>query len=267
MEKRPAILDNWDEIQHDPVSMPPSDFTGMKKSEVVEAIVEWFFENFEDPAETTPYESAEGGYQYIWGGPYDAREIIESVFEDTASKAAVEDAVNQIQRGGFDWVPNSNRLQPPDEDDLEHEFTASELHSEMLNQISQFEDAISQIPPATPGIGHNNPPEEIDPLVEQVDLQDIMNSVAVLKAQPVEPEDGGKAATAAITRLKEWAVKLGGYVTKQADNFITEAVKEAGKQFGRWGTRAALVVIGTRLLSLTDVASQWLEAIGHNLPF
>jgi len=33
-------------------------------------MADWFLANFENPAECTPYESAEGGYQWIWGGPY-----------------------------------------------------------------------------------------------------------------------------------------------------------------------------------------------------
>jgi hypothetical protein len=32
---------------------------------------DWFFAHYEDPVEICPYESAEGGYQYLWGGPYD----------------------------------------------------------------------------------------------------------------------------------------------------------------------------------------------------
>lgn len=40
----------------------------------------WFRNSYEDPAERTPYESREGGYQWIWGGPYDALEELESEF-------------------------------------------------------------------------------------------------------------------------------------------------------------------------------------------
>lgn len=46
----------------------------------VKAMVEWFHMNFEDPAHNTPYESAEGGYQWIWGGPYDAEEELQDAF-------------------------------------------------------------------------------------------------------------------------------------------------------------------------------------------
>ena len=51
-----------------------SSFRRASKARKRELMIEWFNQNFEDPAERTPYESAEGGYQWIWGGPYDARE-------------------------------------------------------------------------------------------------------------------------------------------------------------------------------------------------
>jgi len=35
-----------------------------------EVMRKWFFENYEDPVESTPYDSTEGGYQYIWGERY-----------------------------------------------------------------------------------------------------------------------------------------------------------------------------------------------------
>ena len=49
--------------------------------ERVEAMKEWFWENFEDPANETPYESREGGYQWIWGGPFDARPLAHDFME------------------------------------------------------------------------------------------------------------------------------------------------------------------------------------------
>src|SRR5262249_3792943 len=53
---------------------PPTacpDIRGLADDDAAEAMVEWFRQNFEDPAESTPYE---GGYVYICGGPYAARE-------------------------------------------------------------------------------------------------------------------------------------------------------------------------------------------------
>jgi hypothetical protein len=52
-----------------------NDYDGIEdasKEDQMELMEEWFRKHFEDPAERTPYESAEGGYIYIWGGPFDA---------------------------------------------------------------------------------------------------------------------------------------------------------------------------------------------------
>lgn len=65
----------------------------------VEELVEWFFENYEDPANGVPYESAEGGYQYVFGGPYDAREALESRFPNV-SPGVLSRAVEIIQDKG-----------------------------------------------------------------------------------------------------------------------------------------------------------------------
>jgi hypothetical protein len=34
----------------------------------------WFLANYEDPVKSTPYDGAQGGYQYQCGGRYSARE-------------------------------------------------------------------------------------------------------------------------------------------------------------------------------------------------
>jgi hypothetical protein len=43
-------------------------------------MVSWFLSRYESPAESTPWDSGEGGYQYLWGGPYDARDAIAGEF-------------------------------------------------------------------------------------------------------------------------------------------------------------------------------------------
>ena len=50
----------------------------LERETQVKVMEPWFYQNFEDPAEKTPYVSAEGGYQWIWGGPYDASEVLSS---------------------------------------------------------------------------------------------------------------------------------------------------------------------------------------------
>ncbi|MCB8880198.1 hypothetical protein ACELLULO517_08140 [Acidisoma cellulosilytica] len=84
----------------------------------IDAMVTWFFANFEDPVESTPYETAEGGYQYIWGGPYEAADEITEAFPDVAQNE-VEEAVGLIEAGGTtDWTIAQARIVEEIDDDL-----------------------------------------------------------------------------------------------------------------------------------------------------
>lgn len=97
-----------------------SQFRRLAKARKIESMVEWFFDNFEDPAEKTPHASSDGGYQYIWGGPYDASDELYSHFSDVATEDLIKAAVDEVQNDGlFDWAPKhiGDDL-PSDNDDL-----------------------------------------------------------------------------------------------------------------------------------------------------
>jgi hypothetical protein len=67
-----------------------------------EIIRHWFCQRF-DPPDALPYDSSEGGFQWIWGGPYDARSAIYGEFDGVASDtalAATNSALNDISS---DW--------------------------------------------------------------------------------------------------------------------------------------------------------------------
>lgn len=49
-----------------------SDFSEVPTSLQKEIMKQWFLKRYCDPIENTPYDSGEGGYQYIFGGPFDA---------------------------------------------------------------------------------------------------------------------------------------------------------------------------------------------------
>ncbi len=63
----------------------------------------WFLANYENPAEHTPFESKEGGYIYIWGGPFDAREELEDVFLDFIQKEALDSLVSELESECIEW--------------------------------------------------------------------------------------------------------------------------------------------------------------------
>ena len=94
---------------------PERDITVLPDNQIVEVIVKWFNANFEDPAENTPYESAEGGYQFIWGGPCNARGEIEDQFGELPERI-LELVFKEIDECN-DWVPNQNRMVEEGEDE------------------------------------------------------------------------------------------------------------------------------------------------------
>jgi len=65
----------------------------------------WFFKNYEDPAERTPYESAEGGYIWIWGGPYEAREELETEFGGVVPDDVIEELSEELVASCWQWAP------------------------------------------------------------------------------------------------------------------------------------------------------------------
>lgn len=104
----------------------------------LEMMREWFFKHFEDPAERTPYESAEGGYIWIWGGPYDAREELDAEFGDTIPEDVIEELVDELTGQCWEWAPTPSR---EDYDDFLVDDIAliSEYHSNFISAIHDIE--------------------------------------------------------------------------------------------------------------------------------
>jgi hypothetical protein len=75
----------------------PSALKRMGRSRQKEYMRHWFHRNFEDPAQETHYDSSEGGYIYLWGGPYNAYDELYNEFgplipDERISEAAIRGA-------------------------------------------------------------------------------------------------------------------------------------------------------------------------------
>ncbi len=81
------------------------DMSGEDREVQLDVMRTWFFQNFEDPAERTPYESAEGGYIWIWGGPYDAREELEAEFGDVVPDDVIKELSEELNNICWEWAP------------------------------------------------------------------------------------------------------------------------------------------------------------------
>jgi len=95
------------------------------------------------------------------------------------------------------------------------DVAAPKQYQEMLSWID-VERLIVELTKQRRGIGHN-----IRPITDE-DIKEIKQAVAVLKAQPVVPTAPDKARAAGLT-LKMIGERLGSYLLKQADIFISEA--------------------------------------------
>src|SRR5574342_1202937 len=74
-----------------------------------EIMREWFFEHFDNPAENTPYASADGGYIYIWGGPYDASEALSSEFVNIVPEDVINELVSELNNISYEWSGKPSR--------------------------------------------------------------------------------------------------------------------------------------------------------------
>ncbi len=79
--------------------------------EQIEVMRYWFKKHYENPVDRTPYESKEGGYIYISGGPYDAREELSEEFQGMASQVAINKLVEELEEESMEWagVPDDEK--------------------------------------------------------------------------------------------------------------------------------------------------------------
>ncbi len=200
------------------------------EDERIEAMQNWFLENFEDPANETPYEGREGGYQYVWGGPIDK-------------------AAEGLSDRGHDWAPAGHRIQPPDEDGREPVLPLPERLEALGGQLDTIEQGVNHflevgIDEDEPihGIGHNLPPREEptnwfdaeDPPLTRNDLLAIKQSIAELRLELAKPDPATNADVEVVTRaeglfnrFRKFLMKLGTAVAVGIVGGIAKHVGDA----------------------------------------
>lgn len=261
MARKPPI-----HIDDEHGSITRTQFRRLNKKEKLELMEAWFRHRYEDPVHRTPYESAEGGYQYIYGGPYSARDEL-SEFEGLAPEALIEEVVDTLEQETTEWT------ETPDEDDYEREPEREgpleigseeelDLRKHLLNRIEELERQLKERPPSHGMMGHNNPPEAISD-EEASDLDALSEAISEAKselekaapvAENIVPQF--EKATSISERLKAAALKKLDLAT---DEFAKSFGGELGKSLGKlafWG--AVLTALGGALVWLQS----WLQAVG-----
>jgi hypothetical protein len=232
----------------------------LHKSAIVERIQNWFLENFEAPAPGSSYD------EYIWGGPYDAHTVITKFFPDhtTDDDDGEDDATSlvlkELERTSTAWVPSGSRLEPPVV--REAPRSSRDAYERTQQSLRALKELLERIPEQPAGMGHNYPPEPLDdyPLSGD-DQKELSSAVSTIENQPLEPVDNGEQVKVAAAVIETKAQKVKSWLARQGDTFITEAVKESGKQFGKWMPRAFWMLVIERMLGVTETITVWLKMV------
>jgi hypothetical protein len=243
-------------------------FRRMRKDEKRELMVAWFHQNYEDPAQRTSFVSAEGGYLWNHGGPHDAREQLVDMFGNLASEKLIEEVAEEVEAEGItEWAPTHDDYddeeflgdspsldafsdQPTEQYGSALDFETRERVRGVLQELLAKLDE-----PRAVGIGHNNPPEEID--IEAVAA--LRNDVLALHAEFGRSKPSisivkklaralGKAAFASI----KW---VGGKIDLAINTAITTGIPAAGVVIG--------ATYNDQIHKALDAVKIWLEIVAQ----
>lgn len=281
-----------EDIEH---GVTPSRLKKLGRAKQIEYIKHWFFRNFEDPANETPYNSQEGGYLYIWGGPYDALDEIGNEFGDLVSQEVIEEAVNEVQRDGiYDWAPGTEHpdqrqrqeeweaeQQPELEPDIDliienlkagikpnygapHELAEREA---ILDRLAQLETTLEGLRPRHGGLGHNNPPDDDETDTAGV-LSDVNEASKVIREELSKAEPDALAVGLATSRLRTLVTWFGKKFDIAADAFAKAVGDSAGKATGVAAVGLAAYAyspVGKIINDVVSLTTQWLQNV--TMPF
>lgn len=100
----------------------------------------WFFQNYEDPVHSCPHDSAEGGYQFVYGGPFDAHEELDGMFGAIVSDEVINDLVDELENECVDWSRNSDLVAFDDTDEWDYSPSI-----ELPKHLQTFKDSIANV--------------------------------------------------------------------------------------------------------------------------
>lgn len=92
---------------------------------------DWFYQHYSDPIHSSPYDSEEGDYVYVFGGPYDPKHELWKEFGGIVPEEIINELADELTEISFNWTGN------PDAQALdEYEFDTDDLsrHGDSFEQ-------------------------------------------------------------------------------------------------------------------------------------
>ena len=237
-------------LEDSETDLTPRDITDLPLEEQVEFITGWFHTLFEDPQNEAPYaidKESPYNYEYIWGGPYDARDEIGDNFVGLASEEAMAAALHEVEKDGtIEWAPTSNH---PDRRIIEEEAMAEEVNSAAPSlddirhrltsggqphfgdrleireretarlEIARLRELLEQGKRKHGGIGHNNPPEQMTLPTEMA--VNISVAINVIDVELTKPAPNVVAVIESAGKLEKVLAWVWRKLDKSVDGFMT----------------------------------------------
>jgi hypothetical protein len=245
-------------------------FRRMRKAEKLELMIQWFRQNFEDPAENTSYVSAEGGYLWNHGGPHDAAEQFHDMFGSTVSEQLIDEAVAKVEVGGIsEWASAHDDYESDQDftgeelslddygDDPNDRYGSSPDHEARERTRAALQNLLAMLD--TPaGMGHNNPPEAIEDTDPIERLREEATALHMEFGKPNPSISLVKKLGTALAKAGLASIKwVGKKIDLAVDTTITKGLPIIGP-----------IVVATYnedVHKVIEAVRHWLEIVAHKL--
>ena len=218
-----------------------------RREEGIQEMEEWFHLNFEDPQNQTPYDQEDGKYQYIWGGPFDAADMIGNEFGHQYNESWIEAAVEHVEKDGtYEWAPNPSgdfydgfhaeeKPEIPDE-------SQREISLRILSRLDELEVRLAELAPSPPNIGHNFPPDEIGlPPYNEESKRDLENALQTTREEVHKDTPDPERLVQVESHFRSIGTAVAGWIGKKLDLAVDESIKATVKAVA-WGAVATLAL-------------------------
>ncbi len=274
-----------------------ADFRELNPARRIEVMLQWFHDKYEDPAVRTPYESAEGGYQWIWGGPYDAHEQIGDEFSDIADEDEIEAAVDEVEKDGLvDWAPkpNSDDYDAPEDNEFalpdgpvrkaattnfaDAHFgnfafssrgqvqsstgpvTDEDFRREVLSRIEVLEASLETYRENLPPRNHNHPPELVEPdPISPREMTAIVKAIAEAKVEAAQLRPDPLKLEQKASIFRKVAGSILKWIGRKADKAVDSMIGKTASAVGTASLIAGPDKVYAHLMEAANALSAWVH--------
>lgn len=230
--------------------LTPSQLKRLGRKKQVRYLVHWFHGMFEDPQNETPYaidKESPYNYEYIWGGPFDARDELGDEFSGIVSEDVIEEAIGEVEsEGTVEWAPGPNHPEkrrlheeamaesydPPHPrlDDIRQRLDGTlasrfgdpfelEQRVSLRAEIAELRSLLREQNLAHGRIGHNGPPEHLALSVEEA--QEVSAAVDQIDMELAKELPDLQVVAKSAGRLEVLIGWIGRKLDKSVDGFMT----------------------------------------------